>query len=643
MTASLSPHSLPPSRPPASSEWNTLVRSGWVFAFCLLLVLVLLLSAKRIHDFDLGTHLRSGQWIVQNHAFPSKDTFTYTQNNRDYFDPNGLYQVLLFLLQKYFGYPSLTFLIMLVALLVFFLLLLRLKYSDVPPALACLGTLACLVMMERRFVVRPEVFSWLFLSLTLIVLDFRSKGRDYLFLLPLIQLLWVNMEALFILGWFAMLVYAISGRIHAKRWDPKLARYGLLSVAADCLNPYFLKGVFFPFFLATRLQSSNLHKQTIVELYNPWHYLRVSKLAYDDNLHVFFFLFSVILGLVLLLATRRNRAFHEWALFGAFSLLGLSAVRNIPLFAVVSTPILAIALSDLLQRFHFNWCLRAKAAVLFSCFMALWCLRVLTNAYYIGDRRIDRLGVGLNTGELPVITSDFLQKNHLDGRLLNVLNYGGWLDWSAPQPTYIDGRSEVMEDGFYRQYIQSLFTPNGLQLLVAQYQPLLILTDYKASLQWPDQVKRFPDWRLIHLDECCALYARNDYAQSFPAYAYASLLSEKNLSPLPAEEMVRLVSNTQASRLKAWWKGYYRLQDYPMDLFSLGLFAMHNNEHAIAQALFMKCLMRTGGGYKEVFYNLALASLNLREYALGRLCLEKVLQLDPRDADAKRIWDLFHL
>jgi hypothetical protein len=643
MSASPSPGALPPSQPSVPWGWKTLVRSGWVFVFCLLGVLTLLLSAKRIHDYDLGTHLRSGQWIVQNHAFPSQDTFTYTQNSRDYLDPNGLYQVLLYFLEKSFGYPILTILIMLVVLLVFLLLIMRLRFLGISMPLVCLGALVTLLMLERRFVVRPEVFTWLFLSLTLIVLDLRTRGRDFLFLLPLIQLLWVNMEGLFILGWFVMLAYAFSGRFHQKRWDPKLARYGLLSLAADCFNPYFLKGVFFPFFLATRLGASNLHKQTIVELYDPWHYLSVSKLGYDHNLHVFFFLISVVLGLGLLLATRHKRAFHEWALFGAFSLLGLSSVRNIPLFAVVTIPILVSALSDFTQRFHFGSHLGSKPAVLFAFFIALWAARVSTNAYYIDDRRVDRMGLGLNTGELPVKATEFLRVNGLNGRLLNTLNFGGWLAWDAPQPTFIDGRSEVMEDGFYRRYMQSLFNPDGLLPLLNQYQPQLILTDYKASREWPDQVKQFPDWRLIYLDECSALYARSDYAQKFPAVSYSSLLSERNFSPLPAEEMFRLVSKIRPSRFKVWLTGFFRPQDYPMDLFSLGLFAMHNGEHEVARCLFTEGLMRAGGGYREVFYNLGLACLNSRERALGKLCLEKALQLDPNDAGTKKIWSLYGL
>ncbi len=38
----------------------------------------------------MGFHLRAGQWILQNHAFPDKDLFTYTVNQNDYVDLHWL-------------------------------------------------------------------------------------------------------------------------------------------------------------------------------------------------------------------------------------------------------------------------------------------------------------------------------------------------------------------------------------------------------------------------------------------------------------------------------------------------------------------------------------------------------------------------
>src|SRR5579872_2906545 len=405
--------------PGSPYQLRSLLQSGWIYPLLACLVLLLLLSAKQIGSYDLGTHLKAGQWIVQNHAIPEKDSFTYTQTDRDYLDSNGFYQVLLYFLQSSLGYPSLVLVNMAVLVLVFFLLLGRLKLSQVSPGLACLCLFLALFMMERRFMVRPEVFSWLFLCFTLFVLDLRVRNKDLLYLLPLIQLLWVNTEGLFILGWFAMGTYALSGFFHQKRWDPKLIRFALLSVAADFLNPYFAKGVFFPLVLLTRLQSSNLHKQTITELLSPLEYLKTQNLLYDSNLHIFIFFLLGGLSLLFLALTWKRRKLHEFLLLAAFGYMAFTAVRNIPLFALVAVPILASAAHDYRAQRSWKGVLGKPLPFLIAFFILLISLRVLTNAFYITDRRVDRLGLGLDPERLPVKAAEFLTEHHLDGRLLN--------------------------------------------------------------------------------------------------------------------------------------------------------------------------------------------------------------------------------
>jgi len=158
---------------------------------------------------------------------------------------------------------------MVMLLTVFGLLFLRLQAAKSPSWLTCLFIFAALLMMERRFAVRPEIFTWFYLSLTLLILELRIAGRNFLYLLPWIQLLWVNTEGLFVLGLFVTGAYGFSGWIHQKKWDPKLVKFGLFSLGADLFNPYFLKGLLFPFSLLTRLQGSNPYKQTIVEFFSP--------------------------------------------------------------------------------------------------------------------------------------------------------------------------------------------------------------------------------------------------------------------------------------------------------------------------------------------------------------------------------------
>ncbi len=608
----------------------------WSLVLFACFFLLILFSARKIESYDLGTHLKAGSWIVQNHAYPSKDTFTYTQNDQNYLDSNGLYQILLYTLQSALGYPALTLMNITLLFLVFLVLFWRLRLTETSSFWICLLLLASILATERRFFVRPEVFSWLFLGLTLYLLELREKNRNYLYLLPIIQWFWVNTEGLFVLGWAVLFAYGISGYIQRKKIDKSLVRFGLFSIATDFLNPYFFKGVVFPFELWTRLQASDLHKQNITELLSPFQFLTERKLHYDASLHLFIFFFLVLAFIPSALWTWRKRKFHEIVLPAAFGYLAFGAVRNIPLFILVSAPYMGAVIRDLFQNKTEPFLKRKIVPLAFLVLLTLFIARVATNAYYISDRRIDRLGLGLGDTCLPVGAVRFMRENHLDGRLLNSIDCGGWVDWQAPQPSFIDGRSEVMEDRFYEDYLESL-KPGGLYPLLARYQPQLVLVDYNADSSWSNQLKDSPDWRLICLDDCSALYAANGYAPQFKAVDFSNLPIALGIPWLPDDEMTAVMDQLKPNRSAAWIAGFYKPQSYPLGLSGLGLFTMKYGQYFLARLLFLHCLQEAPGKYEEFYFNLAVSNLHLGNFSLGRICLQDTLQLDPGNIEANRM------
>jgi len=628
-------------KPPIPSpplNWKPLSQSGWLYPLLACFLLVLLFSAKRIGSYDLGTHLAGGRWILQHHSFPLKDTFTYTQNNQNYLDSHGLYQIALFLTQTIGGYSALTLLHLAVITLSFGILFWRLRLSRTPPGSACLLLLAAAILCERRFVVRPEVFSWFYISLTLLVLEFRTQNKNFLFLLPLLQFLWINTEGLFMLGWLAVAAHALSGRFHRKKWDPLLVRYGLLSLAADCLNPYFLKGAAFPLVLLTRFQSGNLFHQTISEFSAPWDYWRAQTPHHDSSIQILLFFALSVPGFFLLAGTLRRRKLHEFLIFLSFAWLGGTMVRNIPLFAFACLPILASAFGDTPFSRNWNWkgqkTFPAAAAILI---LGL-CLRVMTNAYYVSDRRVDRFGLGLDPDRLPVAAAEFLESHHLEGRLLNNLDFGGWMDWKGSQPTFIDGRLEVMDQGFYGNYLQSFREP-GLSRLLIQYQPQLILMEYNSAAPWVDQLRRLPNWRLIYLDECSSIYARGDYAMDLPALNYASLLTSRRIQTPSDGAALHDLEQFNPKTLSSWWGGFYLSQNYSMGLSSLGLFCLRAGEYETARDLFSECLRRSGGGYEEIYFNLGVSYLRLHQLSLGKKFLQASLEINPQNPATRQMLD----
>lgn len=256
--------------------------------------------------------------------------------------------------------------------------------------------------------------------------------------------------------------------------------------------------------------------------------------------------------------------------------------------------------------------------------------RVITNAYYVGDRRQDRFGFGLDTNRLPVKAAEFLSRRHLDGRLLNNLGFGGWLDWKGPQPTFIDGRLEVMDPVFFGDYLHS-FQGFGLIQLFNRYQPQLIVAEYNSASSWCEQLGNFQDWRLIYLDECAAIYAHGGYAAEFPALDFSPLLSARQIPPATDESAAAALEQIETAPLKTWWEGYCLPQRYAMGLSGMGLFCLRTGEYPAARDFFMECLRQSGGGYEEIYFNLGVTYLRLKNLTLGKAFLQRALRLNPQN------------
>ena len=243
------------------------------YQVCLALVFGLLavFSIRQVGSLDTGFHLKTAAWMLDNHAWPRTDPFTFTINDHPYIDMSWGYQLALHTVHRFFDAPGIVLFHAALVLGVFFVIYRTARLGAADPATLLLLMLAGAIASELRFEARPELVSWVFLAAVLHILHRHAEGETGpLPALAVIHLVWANTHSLFILGWAATGCFVLGLALANRRIDKRLLGWGLASVLVTVINPYGWRGVLFPFTLATRLQSDNLFGQSIGEFVSPF-------------------------------------------------------------------------------------------------------------------------------------------------------------------------------------------------------------------------------------------------------------------------------------------------------------------------------------------------------------------------------------
>lgn len=610
---------------------------------------MLLLGLRQINEYDLGFHLKGGQWTAQHHSVPRVDTYTYSAAGHEYVDSHWFYQLILYGLFQIGGYDLLILANAFLLLGVFLVLWARCRGAG-----ASAGTIALLLCvsvwaMERRFMIRPEAVSWLLFAATLWVLEsFSRRPHRFLWLLPLIQCLWANVEGLFVLGWIVMGIYWLDAWRMNKKPDSRLTALILLSVGADFLNPYFIKGVLYPFSFISKLQG-DIYNRTVLELQSIPNFLKHQVFAQDSKVFIWAFGLYALTWVAGIAATIRKRKLHEVLLGLVFFYLAFSAVRNIPLFLIASLPGLAGAMADLAPTLEgaLAWAgltagRKRWVPWVFGLGLALAGARIPTNAFYISDIRPERFGLGLDQDKLPVQAQQFMSQAKLDGHLLNSPDFGGWLEWAGDQKVYMDGRWEVMGDELYKRYIDMTFSENlatgGLAGEITRTGAQILVFEPRDESAWIDQLKILNEWRPVYLDGCAVIYLKKGYGDDIPDLSWDELVPSMGLTRFGDNRWAQSLGNTEPSSLGHWMDGFYRNQFFPLGLINRSYFASRYSAREARWSFDLELTRQTQGLNQPFLELLGKDCMDLGDKTGARLCFQRILALNPGDRAAQKAY-----
>ncbi|HPR65290.1 MAG TPA: tetratricopeptide repeat protein [Thermoanaerobaculia bacterium] len=617
-----------PEEVPVSKFPRVIVSAALILVF----LMAALLSIREIGSPDIGFHLRVGESILSGHGWPANDTFTFTRTDQPYVDTSWGFQLLASSIYRLAGPEGLVLGNMVLVLLLFFLIHRTVTLYQPNPTISLLLLGLGVVASETRFKVRPEMVSYLLLALLLYILHRHSQGRKApLFLLPVIFLLWINLHALFVLGWVVLVFMVAGGWLTRKKPDRSLLTWSALCFPVTLINPYGWKGVLFPFTLLMHFDRQGIFAESISELVSPFDFHYFSNLPFYPFIPINFFRILVILSVFSLLPLLRRRQWTFLMLWAPFLYLSVKMVRNIPLFVIVCLPMVALGLSSWSFRLKVlrKPAIRVAVPLILVVVLAGMNLRVITGAYYIGSRRHDRFGCRFNTLMLPVRASDYAKEAGFTGPMLNSLGYGGYLMWDLKIPVFIDGRLEVMGEDFYRMYKSILSSPTRREQIVEQYEIQWAVFSHAEDPDLLLSLFRDSQWRLVYVDGLSVIFLRSGWSAAPEMDRTLDSQSTGTGEPLRFTDLPGFGNQRAESGLHHWLQGFFHHQSYPFEDYRMGFFHLTLGELYRAEQRFSRAISESKGAYWEPYYYLGETLQRQGKKESARLAFLEALKRAP--------------
>ena len=169
-------------------------------------------------------------------------------------------------------------------------------------------------------------------------------------------------------------------------------------------------------------------------------------------------------------------------------------------------------------------------------------LSVFHDAYYISSRRQDRFGLGWNERTQPVAATQYAQRAGLDGRVLNHLNFGGYLMWAGARRVFIDGRLEVMGEEFFDEYRQVLSSEAALERTVARYDIEWLVFPHRINRSLLRALDVDPRWTLAYVDPLAVIFTRADKVDPLRVHPGVSQRPVEPLGATPKPSVITVFS-----------------------------------------------------------------------------------------------------
>ena len=461
-----------------------------------------------VADPDLWGYMSFGRLFWKTQGFPYQDIFSYVPTLEPWVYHEWLTGVLFYSIYDNFGSTGLQLFKYGSAFLTLSFVYLTARTRDADRVSTCLGILAIGGLLRMGYApVRAQVFTYLFFAVTLYLLERARKTGHWKclwFLLP-IQMVWCNLHGGFVAGLGLIVLYAIGEKL-SKRPSFHYWLIFLLSGLATAINPYGVK------YWEYIISAIAMPRPMITE----WSSVFSSFQSGEQYGTIAYF---VILNIFAVIWLIRIRPDIPSLLVSCLTLyLGWMHIRHIPLFALFfgcHFPSLIAFYGNNFKNASFSKPITNRIGWKFTTAVG-----ILIAIYYIqaaitqGPLRLKTPDTPVNSESsmyYPVGAIDFINENHLSGKLLIHFEWGEYAIWTLyPHCSVaLDGRFEtVYPQNVIEEYFDFIYGNANWRTFLRKYSPDLILISNHFRIY--SILQSAADWSQIYHDNGCTLFKRRN-------------------------------------------------------------------------------------------------------------------------------------
>jgi len=627
------------------------------------------------YDTDLWYHLSGGRYFWQNGTVLKDAFFSYITPPKEWYNYYWLFQVIIYKLFQWSGYYGLiVFRCIIYCLTLFFIgsFFIRQKENQTFLLTGAFLSICCaVVILYRELLVRPHLFSYLFIILFLYILEYK---RDKIWLLPVLGVLWSNIHGieypvmfLIVFAYLAEVYYHQIRKTNKYQFAGKKTKWLLISVFYTVFfTPRIIELIKIPF--AVSFQNAAYQHLYVQELLNvPFSkyfiFAPVTISGFIATALNIIVLFTVVCFLFCLWK-KRLRISH--GIIFVFSCILLAQhIRFSYEFTLLSIPLMCNGLSLMTVN---NRLPRKIANTVLLFVVIIIPLLVFNNV--LGNRP----SYPFSQSNLPTGVVKFLNSHASGGKILNESNTGGYLPWALNPDfkIFMDMQMTIFSDLDFALSSKVFADVTVFKKFIREYDPSFIA----VSLQRPYFKKVIEQnggqFVPVFFDTKEALYikksqyedlARKYELKTIDPFSYREIRyndQKKEKLKEMQDEALRMfaqdkinyganhilgsISIVQGNYEKAMTYAETLIENYP-DLshgYALkgdALFGV--GRYAEASLLYKKALdMGQTSSGENVYRNLYAAYIKLKEYKKAYKLLSQYVNPFTINADYKDIYDL---